>query len=407
MQQIYRVRSTEHLHPSDPLHVGHFYPDIQRHHFRKMEDRQGLILHLANIHAAALKSGMPLGLCRIPMRLMTLKKWVYDYKRVFDHFFTIVQHGYNLPDEHDISIVIPKKIETPVREATRIVYAPDPKPKGNFVESTVYVRKHARNVILDRLAKSGRLDLIAPVEWILEMPLLKILFAPSGKLQQRDTSVWPVPALETWPSWLRVMLFGDGIDIESAYTQFLITNVREAYAAEPHQVERFFPDLISSLDKKHEWRTHISVDILGLPPTEENISLVKKICMSLANGSRISPAIMLSGRSVTKDMILDRIENTTPSNILRIGTELEKIGRQYAHARKVVCNHCLRLNSTRANQKGVFLSYFKWEREARYKIWEAVGRHGIMVHDGIDGIPAEYLQDIPALVQSLNLKLST
>ena len=405
MQPIYRVRSTESLHPSDPLHVGRFYPHLQRHHHRKMEDRQELILHLANIHKAALKSGMALGLCRIPMRLMTLKKWVYDYKTVFDYFFTVVQHGYHVGDDHEISIVIPKKIDYQV-ETRKIVFAPTSRPRGEFVESTVYVRKHAREHILARLAKSGRLDLIAPVEWILEMPMLKVLFARSGKLQQRDTSVWPVPALETWPAWLREELFGEGIDIESAYTQFLITTVRDAYKDDPAQVKRFFPDLLSSLDEKQKWRTHISEDVLGLEATEDNISIVKKICMSLANGSRISPAIMLNGRSVTKDIIVNRIEDTTPTNLIRIGERLEKIGRQYTHARKVVCNHGMKISSSRLNQKGVFLSYFKWEREARYKIWEAVGRHGIMVHDGIDGVPSEYLMDVPGLVKQLDLKLS-
>src|SRR5687768_11850144 len=104
MTTIYRVSSPERLHHSDPLHVGRFYPYTERRHPRLMQDRQDLILYLASIHSAAVKSGNPLGFCRIPMRLMTLRDWVYDYKRVFDHFFDISAHGYSFGEKHEISV---------------------------------------------------------------------------------------------------------------------------------------------------------------------------------------------------------------------------------------------------------------------------------------------------------------
>jgi hypothetical protein len=378
-----------------------------------MQDRQDLILYLAKIHSAAVKSGQPLGFCRIPMRLMTLRDWVYDYKRVFDHFFQVVQTGYNLRDKHEISIVIPRRLEIddvfgPIAKR-KLVYVPPPLPTDGVV-SKVYVQQEKKDEILARLAVSGRLDLHAPVEWLLNMPSNEVnfYFAPSGKLQLRDTSTWPVVAIETWPSWLREALFGAGIDIESAYTQFLIEHVRDAYADSPALLNTLFPDLLRSLEDKAEWRREICCDILGLEHNEENIAIVKKICMSLANGSRISPAIMVGGASysVTRDIIIEKTQNITPSNLARIGARLSKISKQYIQARKVVCTMEMGFKPTRLNQKKVFSSYFQWEREARYLIWEAVGRHGIMVHDGIDGIPSEYLRDIPSLVKSLNIRLS-
>lgn len=412
MTTIYRVSSPEKLHHLDPLNVLRFYPNATRHHPKIMQDRQDMILYLASIHRAAIKSGRPLGFCQIPLRLMSLREWVYDYKTVFDYFFEIVQAGYHCGDKHEISTVIPRRLEeadiAPIK-ARKLVYVPPPLP-ANGVVSKVFVQQHLKDQILDRLAATGRLDLHAPVEWLLMLPSNEVnfYFAPSGKLQLRDTSVWPISAVETWPSWLREALFGEGIDIESAYTQFLMEHVREGYANDPRLLQLFFPDLLRSLSDKAAWRKELCVDILGLDYNDDNIGVVKKICMSLANGSKVSPGILVGqgSFSVTRDIIIKGIDDVTPTNLIRIGERLSNIARQYSRARKIVCIHELGINPSRANQKKVFSSYFEWEREARYKIWEAVGRHGIMVHDGIDGIPSEYLQDIPGLVKSLNLRIT-
>ena len=412
MTIIYRVSSPEQLHALDPLNVNNFYPNVDRRHPRMMQDRQDLILYLAGIHRAAVRSGHPLGFCRIPLRLMSLREWVYDYKTVFDYFFEIVQAGFYVGDRHEISTVIPRRLPAEVVApivARKLVYVPPPLPTDGAV-SKVYVQQQNRDAILERLAASGRLDLHAPVEWLLSRPSPEVnfYFIPAGRLQLRDTSVWPVAAVETWPSWLREQLFGEGIDIESAYTQYLMEHVREAYGRQTDMVELLFPDLLRSMVDKKQWRREICTDILGLEYTEENVGIVKKICMSLANGSKISPGILIgpSSYSITRDIIVRCTEDVTPTNLIRIGERLSAIARQYARARKVVCMSELGFNPSRANQKQVFSSYFEWEREARYRIWEAVGRHGVMVHDGIDGVPSEYLQDIPALVKSLGLRLT-
>lgn len=412
MTTIYRVCSPERLHHLDPLCVNRFYANQTRVHPRIMQERQDLILYLASIHRAAIKPGKPLGFSKIPLRLTSLREWVYDYKTVFDYFFEVVQTGYNCGvDNHEISTVIPRKLPDEVIapiKARKLVYVPPLFP-SNGVASKVYIQQHLKSSILEKLATSGRLDLHAPVEWLLTLPLSEVnfYFAPAGKLKLRDTSVWPITAVETWPAWLREDLFGQGIDIESAYIQFLIEHVREAYA-DQKMVKLFFPDLLRSLCDKVAWRKEICCDILGMEYSEENIDTVKKICMSLANGSKISPGILI-GRgcySITRDIIIKHTCDITPTNLIRIGERLSTIARQYRRARKIVCMTELGMNPSLANQKLVFSSYFEWEREARYRIWEAVDRHGVMVHDGIDGIPAEYLQDIPSLVNSLNIKLT-
>ena len=76
------------------------------------------------------------------------------------------------------------------------------------------------------------------------------------------------------------------------------------------------------------------------------------------------------------------------------------------NARKAICTHVLKTSASRSNQKKVFSSYFEWERVARYAIWEACDRHGIMVHDGIDGIPQRYLDDLPRIMDELNIRLT-
>lgn len=414
MTTIYRVSSAEQLHFSDPLHVGRFYPHTQRRHPRLMQDRQDLILYLAGIHSVAARTGKPRGFCKIPMRLMTLREWVYDYKQVFDYFFEITDIGYNLGDKKcEISYVIPKILDADVHtldssaSPRKLLYSVPPRVDVGAI-SKVFVQKQNAESIRAKLLVSGRLDLHAAVEWLLTQSELNFHFIRSGKLQLRDTSVWPVAAIETWPSWLREELFGPGIDIESAYTQFLIEHIREGYNDRPHMVKMLYPDLVRSLEDKKNWRREICVDVLGLTYNDVNVGIVKQICMSLANGSKISPAILTGDMSfsMTRDIILQNIENASLSNLTRIGRRLATISKQYAQARKLVCTLEIGLNATRKNQKKVFATYFDWEREARYEIWNAVDRHGIMVHDGIDGIPEKYLADIPGLVKSLNLRLT-
>jgi hypothetical protein len=410
---LYRVASKQPPHFSDPLHWAHFFPDKQRHHHGAMAKRQDLILYLANLHATASSSGMPLGMIEIPMRLMSLRDWVQDYRIVLDHFFEIRQLGYNFGDgNHDISILVPKALanfgdKAASKAAVGLKYVVPPRPDVGIV-SKVYIQQQNKEKILKRLADTSRLDLYSPVEFLLSIQEHNFYFAPSGKLQMRDTSTWPVQAVETWPSWLREDLFGAGVDIDSAYTQYIVDNLRLALASQPKLLALIYPDLIRSLEDKKAWRAELCTDVLGLELNETNLGTVKKLCMSLANGSRISPAILTGGRafSVTADLVISTTDDVSLVNLTRIGKRLARISNQYSAARKTVCTWLLKTNPSRVNQKKVFSSYFEWERVARYAIWESCGQHGIMVHDGIDGIPEEYLKDIPRLMSELNIKIT-
>lgn len=356
---------------------------------------------------------MPLGMIHIPMRLMSLRDWCQDYKVVLDVFFKVWQRGYNLGDgNHEISTLVPRKLtvanaRAASSAAASLVYSPGDAPSSATV-SKVYVQQANEKEIIQRLVNASRLDLIAPVEWLLARPEVNFYFERSGKLQLRDTSVWPVKGIETWPSWLRTMLFGDGIDIDSAYTQFLIEHLTDAYEETPKLMSMLYPDLLRSLHDKRLWREELCRDVLGMPVNDENIGTVKRLCMSLANGSRISPMILTGSRafSVTADIVIASTDDVSILNLTRIGKRLSNIANQYVLARKTICAHLLRRNPSRANQKLVFSSYFEWERDARYMIWEAIGRHGVMVHDGIDGVPRDQLDRLPEIMSQLNLKLT-
>lgn len=412
MTHIYRVNSGKQLHFSDPLHVGRFYPDIERHHYRSMQNRQDLILYLANLHATAMASGKPAGFCEIPIRLTTLREWVHDFRVVLDHFFDVRQLGYNLGGENfEVSTITPKilkngEIKAASEAAENLVYIPPDKPDGGII-SKVYIKQENSDAILEKLIQKSRLDLQAPVKWLLSQPEVNFWFAPAGRLKLRDTSIYPIPAIETWPSWLREDLFGAGLDIDSAYTQFLLENLQVAYANSPALLQTLYPDLIRSLNDKAEWRGEIC-DLLGLPRNEDSVSVVKNICMALANGSTISPAILNgdSSYSITRDIVISEVQDVSIKNLTQIGERLQSISKQYKNARKAICLHLSKKNPSRLNQKSVFKSYFEWERIARYQIWEAVDRHGIMVHDGIDGIPDQYLQNMQELIRNLNIKLT-
>ena len=409
MSTVYRVAAKKEIKPSDPLHVSRFYTDKTRIHRKRQQDRQDLILFLANLHSNSLKEN-----CRaffpVKLRLVSLRDWVYDYRPALDYFFDVQQLGFNIRgDDRQVSTLIPKKIEQAVVEhAEQLDLRFDPAVRPEGVVSKVYIQQANKEEIIKLLQNNERADLIAPVNWLLAQKEVNFIFQPAGKLKQRDTSIWPVVAVETWPSWLREKLFGASIDIDSAYTQYLMQNVSEIYASRPQLYKSLFPDLIEMLEDKNRWRKHLCENVLGLNWDEEGISVVKKVCMSLANGSKISPAIMTGGNSfsVTAQLIIQSSDVISASRLDYIGRRLQVIARQYSHAKKVVCTGNLKLNPSLKNQKKVFSSYFEWERTARYLIWDEIDRHGIMMHDGIDGVPQKYIDELPHIIQKIGIKLA-
>jgi hypothetical protein len=405
---LYRVSAARHLPPSHPLHVSRFYAGKERRHHKLMRERQGLILYLANLHAAATTGSGPLAFKTIRLKLTDLRDWVYDYRTALDHFFEVAQLGFNVgPDNNEISTLIPRSLPTVEQIAgLSLAYQPGPVPEDETTISKVYIAQDQADAIRQRLRRSGLLNLLPPVDYLLSQGEVNFHFTRAGKLQQRDTSIWPVAAVETWPSWLREQLFGPGLDIDSAYTQFLMQELRTIYADRPQLLSILYPDLVALMEDKQAWRQKMAVT-LGRPWNSETVSLIKQVTMSLANGSRISPKILQNGQGFSSTAeALNQGRELSEEDLERIGKRLHEIERQYVGAKKQVCLASKRLNPTAANQKLIFQDYFRWEREARYLIWEAVDQHGIMVHDGIDGIPTEYLDRLPEIIQQVGVRLT-
>ena len=407
---VYKVKTDTPVLPHDPLHVGNFYKDKQKFHKKSMDERQALILYLAKLHREAMQVKGPIGFKRIPICLTRLRKWVYDYRIAFDCFFDVVQLGYNIDsDNKELTIAIPKPISisgTPEVFNRKLFYEPPSLPNEGAV-SKVWIQFENADYIYQRLNEENRFDLKAPVDWLLNHPTREVnfWFVPSGQLKLRDTSIWPIHAIETWPGWLRVALFGEGVDIESAYSQYLIEKIRGIYSVQ--QLDMYFPNLMDSLNNKKQWRLMLC-DTLKLPHNDESIKVVKNVCMGLANGSKISGQILAgtSNHSQIKETLLDAKNDYTVDELYSIGAFLGKVGREYSHARKIACLVETKKHPSKQNQKSVFRTYFQWERDARYRLWEAVGRKGIMVHDGIDGIPTHLHEKAIRAIMSVGIKAS-
>lgn len=416
MTRPYRVKPENLLPPTHPLHWTRFWPNLQRLHRSRTEARQDLVLWLAAVYTAAVKGKSPRGFCEVKLRLMDLRDWVRDYKVALEHFFVVKQQGYYIDEEtFEVSTLIPRELpasEFAVLSTTTdtLRFVPPALPEASVI-SKVYLRPGLdRASLLKRVVEGGRPELVHPLSWLLANgPEYNFHFVPSGKLKLRDTSVWPISGIETWPSWLREELFGSGIDLDSAYVQFLVQTLRQAFQDRPETVNTMFPTLIRLLDDKENFRRELCEKVLKLPYTDENRSLIKRIVMSLANGSKISPTLLTNGAgfSLTAELVVSSLPEAGAFELTQVGAQLQRLSDQFRNAKRLACVYLLKTTPSRENVRRIFSSYFAWEREARYAVWEAIDRHGIMVHDGIDGVPQEYLDRTAELVQQLGLKLTS
>ena len=92
-----------------------------------------------------------------------------------------------------------------------------------------------------------------------------------------------------------------------------------------------------------------------------------------------------SGRSEAVRIVREMNPDLLPSELLTVGDKLSRIAKQFKNAKRELCISVLKIQPSRENQKKIFKMYFDWERDSRYKIWEAAGGMGLMLHDGIDG----------------------
>lgn len=423
-KQMYGVTigsDIHHLQPSKPIAVGHplhvtnFFRTPERVHVKTQTARQNLILYLYDIWKSATATRYPAGFLRIPMSLVALRSAVYDYRPALDFFFEVADTGYNFNDGlvAEISVVTPKEINHPFfthqdrqTHSVEVVYVPPQKPISDTF-STCIVQGHDLEKLVSKLKEERLFHLIPPIKWLysLENRTIKVYFEPTGKLQQRDMSVWPIRGMEMWPSWLRETVFGPGVDIEAAYNQFIVGMLLE-HAPTPTFVSLVYPDLIAQFNDKQAWRENLCRDI-GFEVNETNIKVIKTLVMALANGSNISGKIMnaFSSFSQARDLLEVPLENATLEERERVGERLGRIAKQFRDARKVVGSY-LGNGGKREMSKCVFPAYFSWEREKRYEIWEKIGRYGLMTHDGIDGIPPEVLAKKWQELQELDIKVA-
>jgi hypothetical protein len=346
----------------------------------------------------------------MPVALSKLNSKAPGAREVFEHFFHVSQKGYSFSgDAYQLSTVAPRILNVIDTELIRQgvlhwKWSPPPKPSGGVI-SKVLIQHHNQFQVLNLLEEKGREDLVMQAVWLFSQHTCDFVYVPAGKLQQRDKCVWPIAGIETWPSEIRTLMFGQGIDIDSAFSQFLISEARTAFDS-PTTINMLFPDIIRCVEDKTSWREELCHDVLQQNATPEAISTIKNIVMSCANGSRVSPQIMLceGGQSMVRDLVIQHIENPCANNLIKAGTRLQTITRQYTNIKRLVAKS--HGKHGRQASKEVFTDYFSWERGMRYAIWEECDRTGIMMHDGIDGVPPSALADLDGVSRRVGARLS-
>lgn len=417
MLTFHSVKIDGEIHWSNPLFVGNFFK-LKGMWWKKRKERQNLILSIANAWYCLTKNNktMP-GFIEEEILLTSLTRKVKDAKVILEKFFEIIRIGFNFNNGvKSPTLISPKKLSRELIVAItetldEVMFDPGPQPnRKNLVKATVRVKPDNLGKIILELKSTGKIHLIPAVKWLAEQEgEIFFFYEPAGKLLARDKSIWPIKSIETWPGWLRRELFGPGMDIDNAYCQFLLDELLKKYSSRPSIIDLKYPDLVKANTQKTEFRNHICVNILKLQLTDENIKVVKKLMMSLANGSNISPLMLLncSGRSEAVNIVLGANPSLTTQDLSEAGQYLGFISKQFKLAAKDLCMHMFSIRPSKANQKMIFKAYMKWEREKRYKMWEATGFTGINAHDGIDGINLSGRGNLEQyLLQSNNLRVS-
>lgn len=403
----------------NPLHVSHFF-SLKSMWWAKRKERQALILSVAAAwHRAANKfDALVPALIEVEISKMSLTKRCKDASVILDKFFITKQLGYNFHSSgvKNLTTVSPRKLSPALTAAVErliddVKFKPGLIPLANsaLIKSTVTVQPHVALAVRRRLKESFREDLLPEVNWLLrqEGPIT-FYYERAGNLQSRDKSVWPIKAIEAWPGWLRSALFGSVVDIENAYCQFLMEHLKEKFKDSPDSLQLCYPDLFRLDNDRSAYRIELCRDYIKCEPTPENIKLTKSLLMAVANGSNISARIMSSNvRSQAASIVRQMNWALTEAEIDVVGKKLAYIAKQFRSAKKTLTIKKYKGPATRALQKKIFGSYFAWEREARYKIWNATGKTGLHLHDGIDGV---HIPDVANFIKNMydnfNLRVS-
>lgn len=394
---FHTVEAKVNLQRDDPLYVGHFF-DLHGMWWRNRRKRQQMIISVAFAWYKLVKRQFKTpGMISEELMMTGLTKEVRDAKVIIEHFFNITRLGFNLGDgvNHSPTLVSPKRlpykyVEAIEKIANEITFNPGLPPTAkSLVRSKVSVRRECEGVVRAKLKIEDREDLLPVVDWLYrQKDSITFYYRPAGKLQARDTSVWPIRAIETWPGWLRTELFGTTVDIENAFCQFILHHLERKHVHNMKLLQLKYPDLLRAAYDKQKFREELCLTILQRPPTDDNISIVKKLIMALANGSNASAKLMVgTGRCPEAVQIVKQAApDMLPTELMKAGDRLQAIAKQFRSAKRELCILLLNAKPTRQNQKQIFKLYFDWEKEARYKIWDAIGNTGLMLHDGLDGI---------------------
>jgi hypothetical protein len=394
---FHTVESDVEIRRDNPLFVGHFF-DLQGMWWTNRKKRQKMIVSVAFAWYKLVKKQLKTpGMISEELIMTALTNEVRDAKIIIEKFFTITRLGFNLKDGMNKSptLVTPKRLPLKYVEAieeiaSRITFNPGlPPTNKTLVQTTVSVRKNNLPLIRVRIKEEEREELMPAIDWLMQQEgPVTFYYRPAGKLQARDTSVWPIRAIETWPGWLRTEMFGATIDIENAFCQFLLDHLEKKHEGKMEQLRLKYPDLLRAAYDKQKFREELCLEILHRPPTNENISTVKKLIMALANGSNASPKLMVGDGRLPEAVMIVRqaAPEVSPTQMMKSGKRLQSIAKQFRSAKRELCIMLLNSKPTRLAQKQIFQLYFQWEKEARYKIWEAIGQTGLMLHDGLDGV---------------------
>lgn len=338
-----------------------------------VKKKRELIQLLTYLYNKALKRQMLCGCGEIKVSLLSFRALVRDYQPAFNFFFEIISKGFNVSEDHnDLTTVIPKVHDGEFLSYWKFI----PKDRPDGLISKVEILDD-RTLIADVLV-AGRVDLVPKIEFLLNSHgEINFIFAPSGQLNLRDTSIWPIEGIENWPSWIRTRLFGHNVDIKSAYIQFVIEQISSQYKLRSRTL---FSQIFKLWEHAEEFRIELAdkMDVAY----EVHKKQIKQILMSIAMGSNISTSMLQNAVSFSQSvrMINEISPDLTPQAALEIFEFLQPFTNQIRLARRTV--------------DITMPSYLKWERERRYVLWEFVDRYGIMMHDGLDGIPKQYVREL-------------
>ena len=377
------------------LYVGHFF-NLKGMWWSKRKQRQGLVLSIAiGWYRLQKRQTLAPEFLVDEVYITQLTKQVGDARVILEKFFKINRIGFNFGNGNKSPTMVsplklgPKMIATIESIIEEVQFNPGLPPTAKtFVQTAISIKQNREAFIRSELIATGREDLLPAVAWLLKQKNLTFYYRPAGILQARDTSVWPIKAIEQWPGWLREALFGTVVDIENSYSQFLLSSLEEKYKGREHLLALKYPDIVRADKYKKHFRNELCKKYLKLEPNAKNITMVKKLIMSLANGSNATPALLTngSGRSEAVRIVRAASPDLLPSELLVVGARLSSIAKQFKAIKRDVCIHLLKAAPTRANQRKIFRMYFDWEKQSRYKMWNAVGQSGLHLHDGIDGV---------------------